>query len=177
MLQSSGCIFPNGGFMPGEKERSGDLLDLQVNLIHLCPQEKPLRLSSPTMKMPVILLPRCLICGNVSVSKRTRLDGKTFRLMTGLATPSRQPSHPVKGSWLRDFSRHGAKDRRSRVSLTKQPWPGQGTDRCPASAAATADPGSAWHSTPDAPLPWPKPSILSEPRCCARPHEYDRWSG
>ncbi|WP_204239326.1 hypothetical protein [Microvirga arvi] len=40
MLQRLRCIFPNGGFVPSEKERSGNLLDLQVRLIHLCPQRE-----------------------------------------------------------------------------------------------------------------------------------------
>lgn len=80
MLQSLGCIVPSSSFMPSNKECSGNLLDLQTRLIQLCPHRETLAsLLTVHGKMPVSLPPRCLICEDVSVSKKTRLGGKACR--------------------------------------------------------------------------------------------------
>lgn len=46
VLQDPRCGLPNSGFMPSDKERPSDMLDLLVRLIHLCPHTEALAAPS-----------------------------------------------------------------------------------------------------------------------------------
>lgn len=157
MLQDPRRGFPNSGFMPGNEECASDVLDFLVRLIHLCPHTEAPRLRQVNrMQFRYQLLARCLICGVVSVPKKTRLRGKS--LVMGLCeSKSRGPA--------------------PRRLFLRPPSRSQGTDRCPASGAGAVDPGYAWrprHAAPQLPR---RPSIRSGPRCSGQRHGYDLWSG
>ncbi len=77
VLQNPRRSFPNPGFMPSDEECPSDLLDFLVRLIHLCPHRSPYGSVNCSEKhFRLQLSARCLICGLVSVPKKTRFCRK-----------------------------------------------------------------------------------------------------
>jgi len=53
MLQAPGCIFPSSCFLPSGKERSRNMLDLKIHLIHLCPHGETIASLAARRMMPL----------------------------------------------------------------------------------------------------------------------------
>ncbi len=85
MLQAPGSVLPSFRLMPSGKERSGNMLDLKIHLIHLCPHGETVASLTARGTVPLRQSPRCLICGDVSVSKKTRF--KSFEEEGSAAPP------------------------------------------------------------------------------------------
>ncbi len=104
MLQSPGCIFPSGGFMPSNKECSGNLLDLQIRLIHLRPHRETC-VSLPTEHENAGDLAAKV--SDLQESVCIKKDTPGWQNLP----PSTCPGLPIKapqvtGSWLRVFTGH-----------------------------------------------------------------------
>jgi hypothetical protein len=72
MLQAPGSVLPSSCPLPSGKKRSGNMLDLKIHLVHLCPHGETIASLTAHGTMPLRQPPRCLICRDVSVSKKTR---------------------------------------------------------------------------------------------------------